>query len=69
MQLYPKQALFLIVVCVVIFGVFTPHTAFACDLAISWNPNTEPDLAGYKIYYGTSPRSRACPPGGLPKCC
>ena len=24
-------------------------------IVISWDPNTEPDLKGYKIYYGTSP--------------
>ncbi len=29
-------------------------TAFAGTLTISWNRNTEPDIAGYKIYYGTS---------------
>jgi len=30
-------------------------TVSASDVVLSWNPNTEPDLAGYKIYYGTSP--------------
>ncbi len=31
---------------------------------LSWNANAEPDLAGYKIYYGTAPRTDKCPPGG-----
>lgn len=31
---------------------------------LSWSANTEPDLAGYKIYYGTSPRTDSCPAGG-----
>ena len=33
---------------------FTPAGAAHLDLA--WNPNTEPDLAGYRIYYGTASR-------------
>lgn len=33
---------------------------------LSWNANNEFDLAGYKIYYGTSPRTGNCPAGGYP---
>lgn len=28
---------------------------FAADAVLSWDPNTESDLAGYKVYYGTAP--------------
>ena len=31
---------------------------------LTWNDNSESDLAGYKIYYGTSPRT-----GSDPKVC
>ena len=24
---------------------------------LAWDPNTDPDLAGYKVYYGTTPRT------------
>ena len=27
---------------------------FAAELRVSWQANTEPDLQGYKIYYGMS---------------
>jgi hypothetical protein len=34
--------------------LFSPSLAAAGSLKASWNANTEPDLAGYKIYYGES---------------
>jgi hypothetical protein len=34
-------------------------SAIAGDLKVTWQPNTEPDLAGYFIYYGTKARPQA----------
>jgi hypothetical protein len=31
--------------------------ALAAQIRLAWDPNTESDLAGYKIYYGTSSRT------------
>ncbi len=30
-------------------------SALAADVTLAWDANTEADLAGYKIYYGTAP--------------
>jgi len=41
--------------CVVLnLSVFNLSVAVAGSLKASWNANAEPDLAGYKIYYGES---------------
>jgi len=39
--------------------LFLPMTGFASvgKLTLTWNANTEPDIAGYRLYYGTSSRS------------
>ena len=31
-------------------------SAFAMQVTLQWDPNTEPNLAGYKVYYGYSSR-------------
>jgi len=33
---------------------FSTAPAFAADVTLAWNPNSEEDLAGYRIYYGTA---------------
>lgn len=38
-------------ICLAIIPVFSPGS-----LTVLWNPNSESDLAGYKVYYGTAPR-------------
>lgn len=34
-----------------------PQFLFSAQIKLAWDPNTEPDLAGYKIYWGKSSRS------------
>ena len=34
-----------------------PGLSFADSVVVSWDPNAEEDLMGYKIYYGSSPRT------------
>lgn len=35
--------------------------AQAAQIQVSWNANTEPDLAGYKVYMGTAPGQYSTP--------
>ncbi len=46
------------------FLILSSATAFTAEIKLAWDPNTDADLAGYKIYYGTSART-----GTDPKIC
>ncbi len=37
--------------------LFLPQHCLGASFTLAWDPNQEPDLAGYKLYYGTSSRS------------
>ncbi len=40
----------------ILFFLFVASTAQAGYLDLAWDPNTEPDLAGYRVYYGLESR-------------
>jgi len=49
------------------FALFTallfvfPFVAVGAQLTVAWDPNTEADLKGYRVYYGTASRSYGPP--------
>jgi hypothetical protein len=59
-----KSAFFFLVVSgffillIFILSLLVP-AAHAADVTVAWDPNPEPEVAGYKIYYGTTPGSYA----------
>ena len=40
-----------------LFMGFFPGEGSAAKIRVIWNPNTEPELAGYKVYCGTASRT------------
>ena len=44
---------FVFLCLIVTQAIFTPKFIYAASLHLTWNPNDEGDLRGYKIYYGT----------------
>ena len=52
--------LYLIFVVAFLFLFFSsPTDTHSAQVTLAWNPNPEPDIAGYKIHYGTSSGSYA----------
>ncbi len=45
-----------VTILVFMFLILFPLPVMATSLIVSWNPNTESDLKGYKVYYGQSSR-------------
>ncbi len=41
---------------VVLFNLVCSSIGFSAEVTLAWDPNTEPDLAGYKIYLGVQSR-------------
>jgi hypothetical protein len=39
---------------ILIIFIFFNTPAFSSQVTLAWNANTEPDIDGYKLYYGTS---------------
>jgi hypothetical protein len=47
----------LVTALVVLAFFIMPVLAYSIEVTLAWDPNEEPDLDGYKIYYGTSSRN------------
>jgi len=47
---------FWMVLCCVCTMFLYCHPGYAAQVTLAWDENTEPDIAGYKIYYGTASR-------------
>lgn len=54
----------IIVLSIIFIFIVLPNITLAGKAKVEWNANTESDLAGYRVYYGTTPRNGNAPPGG-----
>jgi len=50
-----------LLVVIILFLLAAPPTMFAASVQLSWQPNAEPDLQEYNVYYGTQSRSYGPP--------
>ena len=49
-----KFILFLLIPCTLYLIPAILPAAYAADVTLAWDPNTEPGITGYKIYWGPS---------------
>jgi hypothetical protein len=54
---HPFLPKLLIPFAIVLSSLFLCESALAAQINLAWNANIESDLAGYKVYYGTSSKS------------
>jgi hypothetical protein len=54
---HPFSRNFIFTFLALILILFLFQSAFAAQIKLAWDPNSESDLAGYKVYYGISPKS------------
>lgn len=40
---------------ILLIGLFATSFAFAADVRLAWDPNEEPDVNRYRVYYTTNP--------------
>lgn len=45
------------VLALLLLSIMLPRTVNAEEVTLSWDANSESDLAGYKVYWGISPRN------------
>ena len=53
----PSLSRALLSAAVILTSFLIPLLAYSADVTLAWDDNTEPDLDGYKLYYGTSSRN------------
>ncbi len=51
---YKADKLITITILLIVGMVLLPSCLMAADVQLAWNANTESNLGGYRIYYGTS---------------
>ena len=52
---------YFIVLILWLASLLLPSAVWAAQIRLAWDPNTESDLAGYKVYYGTGSRIYGSP--------